>query len=241
MLYYQNPEVTNPEADPANAFQTLKLHPAATFTSEAEFDEKYVLAPLPLVQQLFHAERKYSAIEINTDPAMVEQVRDEVRRIAGPGFRVQTRFEQNQTLYMVMGGEKWAIYAILLFVLFIASFNMVAALSMLVVEKQKDIAILRAMGADRNTLRGIFLLEGVLWSLIGGVTGLVLGTCICLLQEKTGLVKMQDGMTADAFPISVTVPDILLVLVTIITVGFLAAWYPAARAGRIREVNLKSN
>jgi len=240
MLYYVNPELKNPESDPANAFQTLKIHPAATFSVMGEFDDKYLLAPLSLVQELFHAEGKYSSLELRVDKNSVQSVKMELAKMLGKNFKVQTRFEQNQTLYMVMGGEKWAIYAILLFVLIIASFNMVGGLSMLVLEKQKDIAILQAMGSTSSAIRAVFLLEGVLWACVGGFVGLCLGSLVCLLQEKFEFIKLQ-GMIVDAYPVKLTIMDMLLVIATIIAVGFMAALYPSYRAMKTADVSLKSN
>ena len=143
-------------------------------------------------------------------------------------------------MYMVMGGEKWAVYAILLLVLFIASFNMVGALAMLVIEKQKDIAILKAMGANPSAIRKIFVLEGVLWALAGGLSGILLGTLICLAQQKFGFIKLQGDFLVPAYPVQIQIPDLALVIVTILTVGILAAWYPAIRATKTIDPSLKS-
>ena len=141
---------------------------------------------------------------------------------------------------MVETGEKWAVFAILVLVMFIATFNMVGALSMLVLQKRKDIAILRAMGAQAATVRSVYLLEGVLWSLTGGLIGIILGCCICLVQQKFKLIKMGGSFLVDAFPVDIQFRDILLVLVTIISVGLLISWYPALRATKAVDPSLKS-
>ena len=240
MLYYLNPDVRNPEADPANAFQTLKLHPSGAFRVLGDFDDKYMLAPLPLIQQLFHAEGRLSAVELKTAPGKAEEVKRALQQQLGNTFKIQTRFEQNQTLYMVMSGEKWAMYAILLFVLIIASFNMMGALSMLVLQKRKDIAILKAMGATNRSIRSVFLMEGVLWACTGGVTGLLIGMGICGAQQKFNLIKMQ-GMVVNAYPVKFVVTDMLLVLFTIISVALVMSLLPAYRATRTVDVSLKSN
>ena len=140
-----------------------------------------------------------------------------------------------------MNAERWVMYAILVFVLIIASSNMVGALSLLVLEKEKDMAILRAMGAHRKTIRNVFLGEGILWSLIGGGIGIVLGTVICLLQIQFHLVKLGPDFMIDAFPVKMAFTDFILVIATIVFVGLLAAWYPAQRAKRIVIFDLKSN
>ncbi len=239
-LYYPNPTTTNPEADPASAYQQLSLHPAGIFKIENEFDSRYVLAPLPLVQQLFHAEGKYSSIEIKADPSSVEAIKKQLQQLFGTDYRVESRYEQNKTMYMAMHTEKWAIYAILVLVLFIAEFNMVGALAMLVIEKRKDIAILKAMGAQPAAIRSIFMLEGTLWSFVGGLGGILLGIAICLVQIQFKLVPMQGDFLASSFPVEIQTADLLLVMATILVVGVLAAWYPAMRATKAVDPSLKA-
>jgi lipoprotein-releasing system permease protein len=239
-LYYPNPDLTNPGADLTEAFQTLKLHPAGMFHVQEDFDNTYVLAPLSLVQALFRKQGKFSSVEISAAPGSAEEIKDQLQHILGSGFRVATRYEQNRTMYMVMGAEKWAVYAILLLVLLIASFNMVGALSMLVLEKQKDIAILRAMGTLPVTIRKIFLLEGMLWALVGGLSGILLGWAICFAQQRYGLLKIGGSFLVDAFPVKMLWTDFALVIATIITVGLLASWYPAMRAAKAVDPSLKS-
>ena len=233
-LYYLNPNSTNPEADPASAYQELSLHPAGVFRIENEFDNKYVLAPLPLVQKLFKAEGKYSSIEINAEPGAVKNLQRQLKQMFGSTYRVESRYEQNRTMYSVMNAEKWAVYAILVLVLFIAEFNMIGALAMLVIEKRK------AMGAQPATIRTIFLLEGTLWSLMGGLSGILLGVIICLLQLKFELIPLQGDFLRSSFPVELQIGDSLLVIATILVVGLLAAWYPAMRATKAVDPSLKS-
>lgn len=240
-LFYPNPTVTNPEADPLSAYQSLRLHPAGAFRIMDEFDSKYILAPLPLVQELFHAKGKLSAIDIKTAPGAADDARQKIVTLLGPGWKVETRYEQNKTLYMIMGSEKWAVNAIMILVLIIASFNMVGALSMLVLEKQKDIAILRAMGADTGTIRGVFLLEGILWSMTGGGIGILVGLLVCLAQLQFGFVKIGgSAFLMESYPVKIELTDILLVIAIILTVGIAVSWYPALRATKAVDPSLKS-
>ena len=240
MLYYLNPSVTNPEADPESAFQSLRLHPAGAFSVLEEFDSKYILAPLSLGQQLFHAEGQYSSVEIKADAHQLPAIKASINQILGDSCRLDSRYEQNKTMYMVMNTEKWAVYFILLLVLLIASFNMVGALSMLVLEKQKDLAILRAMGMHQHRIIKLVLTEGVLWSLTGGCTGIILGSAICLAQEKFGIIKIQGSFLVDAYPVRMQISDLFLVFGTIVLVGVLASFYPALRAARPADPSLKS-
>ncbi len=240
VLNYINPDTKNPAADPLNAIVTLKLYPAGEFMVSDEFDSKFVLAPLVLVQQLFHQPGRCSSLEIKAEPEAIAGLQTQLQKLLGSTFKVETRFEQNKSLYMVESGEKWAVFAILVLVLFIATFNMTGALSMLVLQKRKDIAILRAMGAQGATIRSVFLLEGLLWSFTGGLIGILLGCGICLIQLQWKLIKMGGSFLVDAFPVQIQFRDILLDLGTILIVGLIISWYPAIRATRAADPSLKS-
>lgn len=240
-LYYPNPNITNYAANPDEAIRPLQIHPAGMFHISDDFDDKYILAPLSLVQTLFFEEGKYTSLELKVAPGTDEAVQASLQGILGNTFLIETRYEQNKTMFMVMRTEKWAIYAILVMVLLVASFNMIGALSMLVLEKQKDMAILKAMGSMPGDIRKIFLLEGVLWALIGGVAGLVIGIVVCVLQQQFGLVSMGASFTVESYPVAMSIYDFILVLATISVVGILAAWYPAMRASRTLAPTLKSS
>lgn len=241
MLYYPNTSMSNPSLDPASAFQSLKLKPDGQFRIQDDFDSKYILAPLSLVQTLFREEGKLSSVELKLKHGFAaDDVKEKIASLLGPAYRVETRYEQNKTLYMVMRTEKWAVYAILSLVLLIASFNMIGALSLLVLEKRKDIAILKIMGAEPATIRRIFILEGLLWSLTGGGIGMVLGFLICLGQQYFHWVKLQGSFIIEAYPVKMQWQDFALVIFTIMLVGLLAAWGPAFRATKTEDPSLKS-
>lgn len=239
-LYYPNPANKNFNPASGEIFRPLELHPSGMFHISEEFDNKYILAPLPLVQTLFFQEGKYTSVEVRVNPGMESKVQAALQQLFGSKFLVETRFEQNKTMFMVMRSEKWAIYAILVMVLLVASFNLVGALSMLVMEKQKDIAILKAMGALPATIRMVFMLEGLLWSLFGGLAGIVLATIVCVIQQQFGIVQVGGSFLMDVYPVDMNILDFVLVIVTIAAVGLLAALYPAARATRAPAPVLKS-
>jgi lipoprotein-releasing system permease protein len=240
-LNYPNTRITSISLDPGSLFQSLTLKPDGEFQVQDDFDSKYILASLPLVQTLFKEEGKLSSLELSLAPHTdVDRIKEQLQNILGDKYKVETRFEQNKTLYVAMHSEKWMTYATLLFVLLIASFNMIGALSMLVLEKQKDMAILRAMGAQPVAIRSIFMLEGVLWALTGGAVGLLAGAGLCLGQEHYKWIKMGGSFIIDAYPVDMQWSDFVLVIVTIITVGLLAAWYPAFRATKAEAPALKS-
>jgi lipoprotein-releasing system permease protein len=141
---------------------------------------------------------------------------------------------------MVMRSEKWAIFAILVMVLLIATFNMVGTLSMLVLQKEKDIAILQAMGAQQSTIRSVFLLEGIMWSVIGGAGGMLIGIGVCLIQQKWHIVGMGSTFEVAAFPVEIQLRDVVLDLVTVTAIGLLVSWYPAVKATKVGDPSLKS-
>lgn len=231
IAYYPNAHATNIALDPAAAFRSLQLKADGVFRVQDEFDSKYILAPLTLVQYLLQQDGSYSSIEIKlAEGADKDALKKQVQQITGPLLYTQTRFEQNKTLYLVMRTEKWAVYAILLLVLLIASFNMIGALSLLVLEKRKDMAILRAIGAQPADVRRIFIAEGVLWSLTGGLTGLLFGLLLCLGQKQFGWIKLQGSFIIESYPVRVQPFDLLLIIATILLVGLIAAWFPAMRA-----------
>jgi lipoprotein-releasing system permease protein len=236
-IYYANPEsaliTDNPES--------ITVHPAGAFRISDDFDDQYILAPLQLVQKLFHQTNKYTSLEIKIAPGADEnKVVKNLENFFGSNYTVATRYQQNKTMYMVMRSEKWAIYAIWVMVLLVASVNMIGALSMLVLEKQKDMAILKTMGVQSQTVRAIFLLEGILWALTGGIIGLGLGSIICVLQQQFGIISVGGSFLMDAYPVAMSATDFLLVLLTVATVGALGAWFPASKAMRIDVPSLRS-
>ncbi len=240
-LYYPNAAAENIALSPQSAFQHLRLQPEGIFRIQDEFDSKYILAPIASVQELFLQEGKFSSIEIAlSSGTRVSEVKRSIEKVVGTSLRVATRYEQNQTLYMVMETEKWVVYGILVLVLLIASFNMVGALTLLVLEKKKDIAILKAMGAQDSLIRGVFVTEGVLWAMTGGGAGILLGAIACMGQQHFHWIKLQGAFIIDAYPVAMQATDFLVVFVTVMAVGILASWYPAIRSVKAEGPTLRS-
>lgn len=233
MVFYPNTKVDVGNLSPTDAFQSMLFKPDGVFMVQEEFDSKYILAPIAKVQELLGQANAISSIELKLKPNYsLEKAKKELQQNLGTTYTVDTRYEQNKAVYMVMRSEKWAGYAILLFVLLIASFNMVSALSLLVLEKQKDMGILRTMGILPSQLSRVVLIEGVLWSLVGGSVGLLLGLLLCWVQTQYKLIKIQGAFIIDAYPVAVQWMDVLVVLLTVSAVGFAAAIYPARRVAR---------
>ncbi|MDQ6814411.1 MAG: FtsX-like permease family protein, partial [Bacteroidota bacterium] len=184
---------------------------------------------------------QYSAVEITLNSGkQTEDVKRSLQQELGKDFTVETRYQQNQGLYSVMQVEKWVIYAILSLILVVAAFNMIGALTMFVLEKQKDIAVLKAMGADEAYIQRIFLNEGFVLAIIGGGSGILIAIIICLLQMKYKLLKLSGGsFIIDYYPVKMVGTDFMLVIVTVMFIALLAAWIPARKASK-QDFSLKS-
>lgn len=219
--------------DPSQAFIKKNIQPAGVFSIQQEFDSKYMLVPLDFVRELLNYETEVSTLEIKLKAnADVEAAKQKLGKILGEKFSVKDRYEQNKFLYRVMRMEKWAVYAILSLILVIAAFNIIGSLSMLVIEKTKDIAILKTMGADNGMIRKIFLLEGLLTSLTGSLIGAIVAVVLCAVQIQFEVIKLQGSGTfvIDAYPVEMQGQDFLLVAATVIVIAVATSWLPAQRA-----------
>lgn len=182
---------------------------------------------------------EYSALElkVSDDP---DKVKSNLQSALGSAYKVETRYEQNRSLYAVMQMEKWVIYGILSLILIVAAFNMIGALTMLVLEKQKDIAILKALGTNDQAIERIFLSEGLLLAVVGGAAGMIIATLICWLQMQYKFIKLGGNtFIIDYYPVKMIPTDFLLVVCTILVIALLAAWIPSRKAGR-EAISLKS-
>ncbi|KAA5532354.1 FtsX-like permease family protein [Taibaiella lutea] len=219
--------------NPEEVMNNIVVKPKGTFKIQVEFDDQYVLVPLNAAQYLFNKVNQISSVEIKLNSQKDEDaVKEGLEKIFGSKVNIENRFEQNKTFFMIMHGEKWAVYVILLMVLLIAAFNMIGSLSMVVLEKKNDIVILRSMGADKNMIRAVFLYEGILQAIVGGIIGIVFGSLVCLSQMYFGWFPLPEGFIIDSYPVSLQITDIMLVLANTAVVGFLAAWYPSLKAAR---------
>jgi lipoprotein-releasing system permease protein len=215
---------------------------AGAFRIQQDFDNHYVITNLAFVKRMMGLKPdEYGGVELAVnDSTQAAAVQGAIRQLLGKDYRVQTRYEQNQNLYNVMGTEKWVIYIVLTLILVVAAFNMVGALTMLVWDKQKDIHVLKALGASNGLIQKIFLSEGILLALMGGVAGILLAALICGLQLKYKLIPLQGGsFLIDYYPVKMVPADFLLVFSTILIVALLASWLPARKAAAT-PIELKS-
>lgn len=229
-------------SDPLQSLSTDNIIPTGAFAIQQEFDNKYVLTNLDFVRRMLRLKPgEYGGIEITLKQTEESStVRDKLQKIFGDMYVVQTRYEQNRNLYSVMQMEKWVIYGILSLILLVAAFTMIGALTMLVLEKQKDIQVLKAIGTSNALVQKIFLSEGVLLATVGGGMGVVLAIIICLLQVKYKLVKLQgSSFLIDHYPVKMVPSDFALVLLTVFTVAWIASWIPSRKAAA-QPIELRS-
>jgi len=224
-------------ADGLNAYNVT---PSGTFMVQQDFDNKYVFSNLAFVKYMLNMTAdEFSALELKTI-GDADKVKKALQTQLGSSFLVETRYEQNRSLYAVMQLEKWVIYGILSLILVVAAFNMIGALTMLVLEKQKDIAVLKAMGANEQTVQRIFLSEGLLLASFGGVAGILLATIVCGIQLYFKPVKLGGNtFIIDYYPVKMVAGDFLLVIATVALIAVLAAWIPSRKAS-LQLFSLKS-
>jgi ABC-type lipoprotein release transport system permease subunit len=216
---------------------------AGTFAiNQIEYDNELLLVSLPLAQRLFgYDEHTCSALRIkpcgiqNTD-RYTDRVQTDIARMLGPGYKVLNRYEQQADFFRILRIEKMLTVLLLIFILLIASFNIIGSLTMLIIDKSEDIRILSHLGADEPTIRRVFLLEGWFISSLGTLSGLVAGVLLCLGQQHFGWLTLGSGSeyVINAYPVQVQAPDILLVALIVLALGFVAAYIPT------RKMNLNA-
>jgi len=229
-------------ADPAEALSMSLAYPQGSFAIQSEFDNKYVITDLQFVKDYMGFDAaEFSSLELKlNDDADVFSILQVVKTYLGDSYRVEDRYQQNRTLYATIKLEKLAIYGIFSLILLVAAFNMIGSLSMLVLEKKKDIQVLKSMGAEDGLIRKIFLAEGILLAGIGTFAGLLLALLIYYLQTTFKLVPLEGStFLIDYYPVKLLGSDILLVLVTVFSIGTMASWMPSVRASR-QDIALRS-
>ena len=221
--------------NPLESLSQGSVRPTGSFSIQSEFDNKYVLTNLDFLKRYLHyGPDEYSALELSLQDLRDEdRVKEAMQAALGKDYQVLNKYEQNKTLYTTIRVEKWAIFAIFSLILLVAAFNMIGALSMLVLEKKKDIQVLQAMGADASLVRRIFLAEGLLLAVIGAIGGILVALLLYYLQITFKLVPIQgESFLIDYYPVKLVFWDFLLVLATVAVIGLIASWVPAARAAR---------
>ncbi|MFN5423626.1 MAG: FtsX-like permease family protein [bacterium] len=221
--------------DPMQALGVAMAYPSGSFAIQSEFDNKYVITNLAFLRSfLGYAQDEFGSVEIklsniaNDDDAIAE-----IREALGSGYLVQSRYEQNSMLYNTIKMEKLAIYGIFSLILIVAAFTMIGALSMLVIEKKKDIQVMKAMGASDMIIQKIFMAEGVLLACIGTSGGIAIALLLYYLQTTYKLIPLEGAtFLIDYYPVKLILSDFILVVSTVMMIGLLASWIPSRRAAR---------
>jgi lipoprotein-releasing system permease protein len=211
-------------SNPLDEFVVRPISPSGVFAVGPDFDD-IVVTPIEFARDLLGQPKNVSSLNINYKKgADIDAIQDAIKDKIGNNFTVKNRKEQNTELYKTLNFERWFIFMILAFVLIIAIFNIIGSLTMLVIDKRKDIAVLTSLGANKQLIQGIFFCEGMMISLIGCIAGIVLGLLFCILQQRFGLIKMGSKMSVlDAYPVSIRASDFGLVFLTVCIISVIAS------------------
>lgn len=221
------------QVDWAESIRVDTAQTAASFLIQQDFDDQYAITSLDFMrEQLGLTSEEASSVELRVNSnANASAIRSQLQAIMGSQVLVEDRYEQNKTLFRVMRTERWIVYGVLSLILIVAAFTMIGALTMLVLEKQKDIQVLQALGANTSLIRGIFLTEGLLLSMLGSGIGMLLAYGLAWLQLTYHLIPLEGGsFLIDYYPVAIKAADFFLVAGTVLVIAMLASWIPAARA-----------
>lgn len=221
-------------ASPASSFNSDYLHSSGLVfaVNQQKYDASYILTSLAFARNLFQYDTEVSSVDLKLkEGSNIYKVQENISQLLGEDFRVLNRYEQQADTFRIMEVEKLISYLFLSFILLIACFNVIGSLSMLIIDKRADVVTLRNLGANDGLITKIFLFEGCLISFLGALVGVVLGLTLCFIQQEFGIITLGGGSSAgafvvDAYPVSVHWVDVLLILITVLVVGFLSVLYP---------------
>ena len=230
ILYYPTRTGRISLANPQGAVESVSVFPSGIFNINDDIDKELIIVPIEAMRELLDYQEEVSAVELRmtagTDRQEFRKFRKELEKRLGSGFKVKDRYEQNESLYKMMKYEKAATYMILIFVIIIIAFNIFGSLSMLIIEKKQDIQTLRSLGAPSSMIERIFILEGWMISLLGMACGLLVGIGFALIQQHFGIIKMPGHFVVQAYPIILSLSDILLTVAGVSVIGYLIALLP---------------
>jgi lipoprotein-releasing system permease protein len=209
--------------NPMDEFVVRNIGMSGVFSVQQDFDDM-AITPIEFSRDLLDEPKNISYVELNLlDKVNAKKMQQQLQRKLGKNYIIKNRYQQNTSLYKLLNSEKWAIFLILTFVLVIAIFNIIGSLTMLVIDKRKDIAVLTSLGADKNLIQRIFFTEGMLISVIGCIVGMIVGLVFALLQQKFGFVTMGGTTMVQAYPVTLKPTDFVLVFVTVIGISVIAS------------------
>ena len=227
-------------ANPSTSFQTAYLHSSGLIfaVNQQKYDASYILTSLSFARDLFQYDTEVSSIELKLkEGSNIYKVQKKISQSLGEDFQVLNRYEQQADTYRIMEVEKLISYAFLSFILLIACFNVIGSLSMLIIDKRADVVTLRNLGANDRLISRIFLLEGCMISFMGAIIGVALGLMLCFAQQEFGILSLGSGASSgafvvDAYPVSVHFSDVVLVLITVLVIGYLSVLLPVRYLSR---------
>lgn len=224
--------------DPSTAVHQKYFYPSGIFSVQQDLDERYIFTSLIFSQDLFEKSDSVNGFEIYgcSEKEMFSIQKDWSKKLP-PGYTIKNRYELNETLYKVLNTERWAVYLILTLILAVAICNIIGAITMLIIDKKKDIALLRAMGMNENIIRRIFYIQSLLISVIGLVIGLVIGIIFVYLQDKFGLISIggSEEFLIQKYPVKFIYTDLILVFVTVMILSVITGWLTSAQSKRASE------
>ncbi|MFN7846054.1 MAG: ABC transporter permease [Bacteroidota bacterium] len=240
-VYVPNRMVKPDLINTADAFNIRSINVHSVFSVQQDVDAKYFLVPVSFTRDLLSYTNEVTSLEVFLRPEFAEaDMQPKIRQLIGEKFIVKNKVEQHELLFKIMKSEKWAVFFILVFILIVASFNVIGSLTMLIIDKKKDIAILKSMGASMQSIKNIFLLQGMLISFRGAAAGIITGLLICLIQQQFGIIGLgsEGTFVIDAYPVKVELLDMLYVLLVVMIIGLLASLIASKNISRIEEEGL---
>lgn len=221
--------------NPMNSVYRKIIAPGGVFYISPEYDNKYVLVPINFAKDLLRYQDEITSIEVKAkENTTLNVLKDRLAAFLGEDFKVTSRYEFNALIYKTNKTEKWVIFMILVFILIIAAFNILSSLSMLILEKKKDISTLKSLGANNALIKNIFFIEGLMINLSGALSGMALGILVCWLQQTVGLIRLQGGIV-EFYPVEIKAVEMLYILLTVLVIGFLTAWFPVKNLTKVES------
>tara|TARA_B110000046_G_scaffold63377_1_gene70853 strand:+ start:12354 stop:13571 length:1218 start_codon:yes stop_codon:yes gene_type:complete len=225
----------------SSPFKTLEVYPSGVFSVQSEADLQYIISNYEFVNKLLSYENKTSALELRLQEDYDEdEIRSSIKALMGPGYVIKNSYQQNEAYLKIMNIEKWVSYLIASLTMVMIAFNMVGCLWMIVLDKRKDISILKSMGMTVRQIKEIFIAEGMLIGMVGVLIGTALALFMYFLQKQFGLVSIPDGFMVRSYPIELKLIDFSVVIATVLGISYIASILPARKAARI-ETQLRSD
>ena len=210
----------------ADAFKEKMIEIGGVFNINPELNNQYFIVPIKFARDLLNYEKEITSIEIGTSEKIdINEIRSDLIKIIGDSFQIKTNFEKNELIFKTNAAEKWMVFLILIFILILSTFNIIASLTMLILDKKKDISTLISLGATQTLIRNIFFKEGLYINLLGGTLGLFFGVVICLIQNKYHLIKLNNSVVP-YWPVDVALSDVISISIILLSIGLISSFIP---------------